>query len=281
MKKIIYSLAVVSAALGFSSCEETWDKNPVLDGHTGILQADFLNEPVMGNNDIMLTTENSNGYFHLTCSQPDYGFAAVATYRVQCSLTPDFSDYREIAQDFYNCAEINPLNSEVAAALEYLSDVKTDEDLPLPYQTLYMRLYAFIQQTQETTQYVSNVVSFKGVSVNYLAIWVANQPANLYLRGDMNGWGADPAYQFTTGTEENSWKSDVITIEAGQGFKIADSNWGSVNLGSQDANTVVPGTPFALNNDGGSGNLFVTSDFTGVAYLYLDKGVYTLILDPQ
>lgn len=281
MKKILYSSLAIASVLGFSSCNETWDENPVLNGHTGTVQADFLNEPVLGETNLMLTTENQNGYFHLTASQPDYGFAAVATYRVQCSLTPDFTDYREINQDFYKCNEINPLNSEVAAALEYLSDVKTDADLPLPYQTLYMRLHAYIQQAPELTEYISNVVSFKGVSANYLAIWVADQPANLYIRGDMNGWGADSAYQFMTGTDENSWKTGVITINAGEGFKVADDSWGPVNLGSGDADQVTPGEAFTLNNDGSSGNLFVTSNFTGVAYLYLEKGVYTLILDPQ
>ena len=281
MKNIFYALGIVSLALGFSSCEETWDKNPVLAGHDGIEQADFLNDPVLGNMEIMLTTDNANGTFHLTASQPYYGFAAVATYRVQCSLTEDFRDYREINQDFYDCAEINPINGDVAAALEYLSGVKNDQDLPLPYQTLYMRLYTYIQQSPENTQYYSNVVSFKGVSANYLAIWVAGQPANLYLRGDMNGWNPSSDYQFMTGEEENSWVSPEITIEAGQGFKVADNDWGSVNLGSGDESTVTPNEAFTLTNAGSSGNLFLKENFTGKAYLYMDKGTYTLILEPS
>ena len=281
MKNIFYALGIVSLALGLSSCEETWDKNPVLAGHEGIQKADFLNVPVMSEQTIMLTTDNSTGTFHLTASQPYYGFAAVATYRVQCSLTEDFADYREINQDFYDCAEINPITGEVAAALEYLSGVKNDGDLPLPYQTLYMRLYTYIQQTQENTQYVSNVVSFKNVSANYLAIWVAGQPANLYLRGGMNDWGAVEAWQFFTGDEENSWVSPEITIAAGTEFKVADSAWGPINLGAGDDATVHVGVAYSLNGGDSPGNLTLAEDFTGKAYLYLEKGNYSLILDPS
>ncbi|MCH5234833.1 MAG: hypothetical protein J1E16_06030 [Muribaculaceae bacterium] len=282
MKNIFYALGIVSIALGLSSCEETWDKNPVLQGHEGIVKAEFLNEPVLGEQTIMLTSDNSTGTFHLTASQPYYGFAAVATYRVQCSLTEDFANYREINQDFYDCAEINPINGDVAAALEYLSNVKNDQDLPLPYQTLYMRLYTYIQQSQENTQYYSNVVSFKNVSANYLAIWVAGQPANLYLRGGMvDGWGAVPEFQFMTGEEENSWETNTITIPAGTEFKVADSEWAPINLGAGDDNVVTPGEAYALQGGDNPGNLTIKVDFTGKAYLYLDKGNYTLILDQE
>ena len=281
MKNIFYALGIVSVALGLSSCEETWDKNPVLEGHEGIKEANFLNQPVLGEQTIMLTNDNSTGTFHLTASQPYYGFAAVATYRVQCSLTEDFATYREINQDFYDCAQINPINGDVAAALEYLSDVKNDADLPLPYQTLYMRLYAYIQQSQENTQYYSNVVSFKNVAANYLAIWVAGQPANLYLRGGMNGWGTSPDWQFYTGDEENSWVSPTITIEAGTEFKVADSEWGPINLGAGDNATVHVGEAYSLNGGDSPGNLTLAENFTGKAYLYLDKGNYTIILEQE
>ena len=123
---------------------------PVLKTHEGVKTANFLNYPAMQDQTIMLTSDNEEGTFHLTCSQPDFGYAAFAAYRVQCSLTEDFQKYEEISRDFYNCAQINPLNKDVAAALEYLSNVKTEEDLPLPYQKLYMRLRAFIPRARRT-----------------------------------------------------------------------------------------------------------------------------------
>lgn len=50
----------------------------------------------------------------------------------------------------------------------------------------------------------------------------------IYLRGDMNGWGT--ANQFTT-TDDDLFVIENITINAGQGFKVADANWGAINYG--------------------------------------------------
>lgn len=274
--------AVAVAALGFSSCSETWDDNPVLNTHEGEVKADFLNQPQMQDQMIMLTTDNQDGTFHLTCSQPDYGYAAVVNYRVQVSLTEDFAKFEEISQDFYNCAEINPLNADVAAALEKLSGVQTEADLPLPYQRLYMRLRSYVAQDEEGTQYLSNVVSFKGVSANYLAIWVSGVPVNIYLRGgfpETPGWDAVEQYQFVTGPEENTWVTGTVTIPAGTEFKVADSSWGALNAGAGAAgSSVVPDTPIVIDNGDNPGNLTMTEAFHGYAHLSLVKGVYTLTM---
>lgn len=282
MKKISLIFAVAVAALGFSSCSETWDDNPVLNTHEGVVTADFLNKPQMQDQLIMLTSDNKDGNFHLTCSQPDFGYAAVATYRVQCSLTEDFAKYQEIEQDFYNCAQINPLNADVAAIIEKLCGVQTDADLPLPYQTLYMRLRAYVAQDEEATQFISNVVSFKGVGVDYLAVWVSNIPVGLYLRGgfaETKDWEAIEQYQFVTGPEENTWVTHTITIPADTQFKIADSSWGDMNIGAGDAGaSVTCDTPLVVKNGDNPGNLMMTEDFHGYAYLSLVKGVYTLTM---
>lgn len=278
MKKISLMFAVAVAALGLSSCAETWDDPVVLKTHEGVVTANFLNNPVMQTQPIMLTSENQNGNFHLTCSQPDFGYAAVAIYRVQCSLTEDFAKYEEISQDFYNCAQINPLNSDVAIILEKLAGVKTEADLPLKYQKLYMRLRAFVGQDEANTQFLSNVVSFDKVSANYLAIWVAGVPVNIYLRGGMNDWGTPAAFQFATGPEENTWVSAVIDIPANTEFKVADDSWGPLNMGSGDNPLVVPNEPYKLNGGDNPGNLHMDKDFHGVAHLSLEKGVYTLTM---
>lgn len=281
MKKIFLFCAVAAAALGFSSCSETWDDNPVLKTHTGEVKADFLNNPVMQDQVIMITNDNKEGTFHLTCSQPDYGYAAVATYKVQCSLTEDFANYEEIAQSFYDCSQINPVNADVAAAIEYLSGVKSEDDLPLPYQKLYMRLKAYVAQSESNTVYLSNPVAFKGVSANYLAIWVAGVPSNMYLRGGMNEWGAPDEYRFETGTDKDTWVlPGNVTIAAGTEFKVADSTWGSINMGSGTNGDIAPGEKFALNAGENPGNIKLTEDFTGTVHLSLEAGIYYLTLDP-
>lgn len=279
MKKIALMFAVAVAALGFSSCTESWDDNPVLKTHEGLEKADFLNAPVMQDQPVMITNDNKDGNFLLTCSQPDFGYAAQAFYRVQVSLKEDFAAYEEISQDFTNCANIAPVNSDIAAALEKLSGVKTEADLPLPYQKLYMRLRAFIPQSEENTQFISNVVCYNQVAANYLAIWIADIPVNIYLRGGMNEWGAPEEYQFSTGTDDNTWVTPVIDIAAGTEFKVADSSWGPLNAGAGAAgNEVTPNTPIVIDNGDNPGNLTCVEDFHGYAHLSLSKGLYTLTL---
>lgn len=280
MKKLLYSFAVAAVALGFSGCKETWDENPVYTGHEGVIKADFLNNPAMQEMPIMITNENKIGTFLLTCSQPDYGYAAVATYKVQVSLTEDFAEMQEISQDFFDCAAIKPVNGDVAAAIEKLSGVQNEDDLPLPYQTVYMRLRSFIAQSPDNSQYISNVVKFDQVSADYLAIWVAGVPVNIYLRGGMNEWGSPAEWQFVTGKEENSWVLNNVTIEAGTEFKVADANWGDCNWGAGDDSVLTPGEEYLLNTGNNPGNLKVNATFTGNVQVRLDKGSYYLLLDP-
>lgn len=286
MKKILFSLFALTMALGFSSCQETWDNAPTLEGHEGIVEADFLNVPAMQNQYLMITQDNSDGTFQLTCSQPFYGYAAVATYKVQVSLKGTFEeegkDYIELNQDFYNCSNINPVNHQVAAAVEKLAGVESDEDLPLPWTKVYMRLYAYINQSPENTQYVSNVVWFNYISADYFAIWTPGEKANLYLRGGMNDWGSSADWQFVTSEVENQWViPHEVTIEAGTEFKVADSEWGAVNLGAGDTNTVKLNEAFQLTNAGSSGNLHITEDFTGKVIVTMEKGTYYLLLSNE
>ncbi|MDE6532839.1 MAG: SusE domain-containing protein [Muribaculaceae bacterium] len=280
MKKIFLTFAMAAVALGFSSCNETWDDNPVLNTHEGEITADFLNIPAMQNQSIMITNSNKDGHFNLTCSQPDFGYAAVATYKVQVSLTEDFTEFEEIAQAFYDCAQINPLNGDVAAVVEKLSGVKTEDDLPLPYQKVYMRLHAYVAQSASNTNYISNVVHFNSVSADYLAIWVADVPVNIYVRGGMNDWGSPAEWQFKTGTEENTWVIDNCTIAAGTEFKIAASIWETLNLGAGSNGNIVPGESFALDGGDNPGNITMTEDFTGKVVLTLEAGNYSVVFDP-
>lgn len=279
--------AVAVAALGFSSCNETWDDNPVLKTHEGQEKADFLNKPVMQDQMIMLTNDNKQGTFHLTCSQPDFGYAAVGTYKVQLSLTEDFNKFEEITQAFYDCSQINPVNGDVAAALEKLSGVQTDADLPLPYQKLFVRLRAYIAQDEANTQFLSNVVSYKGVSADYLAIWVAGVPVNLYMRGGMNEWGATPGseWQFVTGSEENTWVLPNVTILKDVSIKVSTDSWGQPNLGgnageNEASQMIDAGQTYAMTGGDNPGHMRLNADFTGKVVLRLEGGIYYITFDP-
>lgn len=281
MKKILFSLCALAMCLGFSSCKETWDDAPKLEGHEGVVYDDFLNQPAMQQQFLMLSQNNRDGYFHLTCSQPYYGYAAIVSYKVQISLTEDFAEYEELNQIFYNCADINPVNHDVASAIEKLAGVVTEADLPLDYRRVYMRLRAYIEQSPDDTEYISNAVYFDNVGADYLAIWVADQMVNIYLRGSFDeGWNALPEYQFMTGESENTWVIKEFTLTAGTEFKVADSSWGPLNLGSGSDNVVTPGEPYALSGGDNPGNLVINVDFHGLIQLSLESGTYYLTLEP-
>lgn len=58
----------------------------------------------------------------------------------------------------------------------------------------------------------------------------------VYLRGDMNGWGAEDAWKMTStdGVTYTFACADDQSIPAGVAFKFADANWASINYGAEE-----------------------------------------------
>ena len=285
MKNKFLVLLGLAGMVALGGCQETKEDSPILIGHEGEKTANFLNEPAMKDQYLMIDESNRDGKFLLTCSQPEYGYAAIVTYNVQVSLTEDFTDYIEISQSFYNCANITPANADVAAAMEKLADIKSEADLPMDYRPVYMRLHAFIAESPDNTQYLSNVVVFEHIGANYLAIWISDQPSGIFLRGGMNNWGNGAGdldgWEFVTGPSDYTWVTpNEVTIAAGTEFKVADSAWREINLGGPGGATtqVDFNKKFQLTNDSGSGNLIINKDFKGTVQLRLEQGNYFLIL---
>lgn len=87
----------------------------------------------------------------------------------------------------------------------------------------------------------------------------------VYIRGEMNGWGSDAAWQLTNKSWDNAAGTGTYTIDCtiskGVQFKIADSSWGNINYGGVE-NIIPDGTPVTLTHNSGT-NLTLASDFTG------------------
>lgn len=67
----------------------------------------------------------------------------------------------------------------------------------------------------------------------YTATKPSTEAPALYLRGDMNDWGAPDAWKFDYNKDENVYTfvcQDATMIVAGDSFKIADANWGAYNF---------------------------------------------------
>lgn len=73
---------------------------------------------------------------------------------------------------------------------------------------------------------------------NYVVLFkeaAPGDPSGIYLRGGMNGWGADAAWEFVTTDQDNVWVLNNVTIEEGTEFKVADADWTAVNYGLEEA----------------------------------------------
>ncbi len=289
MKKIALTLGLAAVALGFSACNETWDDNPTLKAPNP-KYTDFLNEPELRDTWITLTKEGAdkNGALHMTCSQPDFGYAAVANYVVEVCLTPDFKkpfadgqapeegDYYSTEYPFTDCAQINPVGDEIAECICKLKGW-TDETMVKPdeYSKIYVRLRAFIPQDEELTTIHSNVQSFEHVRVTYYAASVPGLKVGnlgLYIRGSLNNWGNDglgSEYEFLTTAKRGIYVLNNITVPKGAEFKFAspDSGWSEWNLGAGGSFKI--GTAFTLTPNGG--NIKCNEDFTG-RILVINKG---------
>lgn len=298
MKKISIILAAVLATATFS-CKETWEDNPTIKAP---VNNNFLNAPAMQDAEIILANTD---VLNLTCSQPDFGYAAAADYVVEVSLSPDFvSCYKmdnnptvdapgiiALTTVFHDCANINPAADEMATAMCRLMGATKESTITGDPLAVYVRLRAFVPQYEAATTITSNVVKFNYV-VPFYNVVVPDEPTIFWLRGSMNGWGSsDSQWNLLTTDEKNKWIAKDITLSAGTQFKISTyPDWGNPNLGSGDAgDAVTPGTPLALKNDGGSGNLNIADDFTGDIILTrtggngndLKTGNYTILLQAK
>ena len=287
MKKIFLMMALAGAAFGFSSCTETWDGNPVLKTHEGAPEVEILNNPVLQSSYISLDADKADGTIRLTCSQPDYGYAAIATYKVQLSLTEDFAEYQEIPQSFYNCAAIEPTNKDFASSFEKLYGIETEDQMApvMTYQPIYVRLRSYIAQSPNNTEYLSNVVKFDNIRATFFAVWIPDQPADLYIRGGMNDWGVSPEWQFFTAAEENTWIVKDVTIDANVSIKVSTATWGYPNLGgnageNDDSEMINAGEQYKMTVGDNPGHMRLKEDFTGNVILQLKGEDYYITFEP-
>ncbi len=95
--------------------------------------------------------------------------------------------------------------------------------------------------------------------------------ARLYIRGDMNDWAVDPAWELVTADGSTYWFDTVgsTAIKAGCEFKIGDEGWRDYILGPENSATVVAdGKPYRWVEYGLDAK--VASDYRGTVRVELD-----------
>lgn len=96
-------------------------------------------------------------------------------------------------------------------------------------------------------------------------------PATIYLRGDMNGWGADEAWALTS-LGNNVYKFEFgadQAINVGEAFKIADADWNEINVGG-NGEALMLETEIEVYNGGNPANMTIEEACNGVVWLTLD-----------
>ena len=180
MKKISILFAMLVAVISLNSCKD--DTYPRFNPPTVF----ELNTPALANEYYELTEE---GTVNLTWSQPNYSYAAAATYAVQVSLAEDFADFKELGTTYVLC-DAHVKSKEIAEAICILRGIDSEEAyVDEPARKLYIRVRAFIDGI-EGSEILSNVIVLNQVK-EYCAI---QSPGYIYLIGNVGGWtGPDAA----------------------------------------------------------------------------------------
>ncbi|MDE7441103.1 MAG: hypothetical protein K2M69_02925 [Muribaculaceae bacterium] len=93
---------------------------------------------------------------------------------------------------------------------------------------------------------------------------------DVYVRGDMNGWGVEDEWKMEVIVPETVFSITVpAPIAVGETFKFADADWNKVNVGG-DGEAIMVDTETEVFNGGNPANLSLDEEFEGTIYLTLD-----------
>ena len=270
MKKIFYILVV--ACLPFFWACETERDNPVALTPDSFV----LNTPkyVSGVYDLKNTES-----IQFTTSQPEYGFTAATTYRVQIATQKEFKDFVTLPTAFTN-AKMNVSAAEMAVALVGLLGVTEEADFPKNAFPVYVRLSA--ELSDGSHHVVSNSVELPKVK-SYFALDPMVMPENMYLIGNVAGnWSWDKATEMIPvwGTEGKFWAIQYLGKSGNDNAQIKfnmTKEWNETAFGFNNA--TVDQTSITLaeitNNDGnfvigkpGWYIVVVTTTINGRSYEY-------------
>lgn len=241
MKKIAYIFAIGVALLGATSCKQNTE--PKFERALTM----ELNTPPLAN---QLFTLTPDGTFDLSWSQPEWGFAAAATYQVEASFEDDFhfyendtpANYFAMPSTYTKCAAEVKMEDLAVAICTLRGITDPSQFTEEPARTVYLRVHGYIDGIPESSVY-SNVIKLEQVK-EYCAIRV---PGKLYLVGEPEGWlGPEEAnaahyadwalYEPEDGIDTKIY-SGSFDIPAGKAmfrFYTALTGWDADSWGSQE-----------------------------------------------
>lgn len=241
MKKYLLYFPIALVMLGMASCSQ--DRDPKY--HAPTPGSFKLNNPAMMEQEIILTEGNT---LEFSCSQPDYGFAATASYSLDMAVTEDFANFYTLTPRDENSTIISVDQSAVSTGFCELMGVDSEEAYAekypngFPVSKIYFRANCRLGNLEDSA-ITSNVVSY-----NYLKPYFAVAvPGYIYLVGAPSGW-MEPAESNTAAYA--NWRlfepadaigskiySGVFDIPAGDDaifrFYTALTGWDADSYGTQ------------------------------------------------
>ena len=273
MKKfnIILAFVLGFAAMAFTSCQSDEDNNPVFQKPTAFV----LNTPKYASG--LYDLQNTET-LQLTCSQPDYGYAAAAVYTVEVSTQNDFApETTQVLPTTYTTCKMDINANELAIALCSAYGVIDEATVPAEPIKAYIRLVADLKNVGEDARITSNVIELPQVQL-YYALPDVELPEKMYMIGDFCGWSwGDAAKMAIENASNNQWWC-IRYIGEGKGFKFNyDKEWNGNEVGFAGVVAGEKGTAAGALVDAG-GNIgvekggwyiiAVTVDIVGRDYVY-------------
>jgi len=268
MRKI-YNITMLLACLTFLwSCESE-------DRLTALTPGSFvLNTPVYvsGVYDLKYTET-----IQLTTSQPDYGFTAATTYKVQVATKNAFTDFVTLPTSF-NQAKMDVNASEIALALMSLIGITEEADFPTEAFPLFIRLSA--ELSNGSHKVLSNIIELPKVK-SYFALDPMVMPENMYIIGNVAGawnWDAATVMVPVYGTEGQFWAVQYLGKEGDNNAEIKFNFAKAWNGNEFGTNAAIDDASKALAGVSGDGNIVigkpgwyivvVTTEISGRDYIY-------------
>jgi hypothetical protein len=198
MKPRIYPLlSLIVLTVAFLSCESDRNDNPTLqmpDSFIFDTPADAASE-VYNLRDIET--------IELTCRQPDYGFTAAVTYRLQVAIAeaPSDEDFLTLPTG-YTSHVLSIDAKEIAVALVGLLGIDSEEDYPTEAFPVHFRLQASLKEGLAAA--TSNTVTLAHV-LGYFALDEMVLPTTMYLTGSFCNWDWTKAPAMIPALEGKFW----------------------------------------------------------------------------
>ena len=153
-----------------------------------------------------------------------FTYVGSGVYRVAISLSTGDYEFKLASED-WSTVDFGALASDVSQVDEDVAEMLAAKGANMHFTAAMDGVYVFAMDASDKENPVLTVYNeepFVGTQV--------------YLRGDMNGWGTTDELTYMGAS---IYRADIAVTAGTKGFKVASSDWSTVDYGSGEADGVV------------------------------------------